>query len=96
MQSGQAFASQHLGVYDAQMRTTVDLPDDLHRVVVSLADHTRRSLSATAVELIRLGLLQSTGAAQPAMRQNPLTLLPVVSLGRPVTPDDVRALDDEG
>lgn len=77
------------------MRTTVDLPDDLHQIVVSLAGHTHRSLSTTAVELIRLGLLQSAGVAQPGWRSDLLTNLPVISLGRLVTPDDVRALDDD-
>ena len=42
------------------MRTTVDLPEDLHRIVTSLATHTRRSLSQTAADLMRLGLAAPT------------------------------------
>ena len=30
--------------HDANMRTTIDLPEDLHRIATSLARHTRRSM----------------------------------------------------
>ncbi len=80
------------------MRTTVDLPEDLHRIVVSLAAHTRSSLSTTAVELIRRGLAstaprQARGAA--AFATDARTGLPVIRLPRVVTPEDVKALEDE-
>jgi predicted transcriptional regulator len=84
--------------YDAVMRTTVDLPEDLHKVLASLATHTRRTLSATAVELMRRGLEQGAGVAdgrRQAVRLDQATGLPVVSLRRPVTPEDVKALEDE-
>ncbi len=79
------------------MRTTVDLPEDLHRIVASLATHTRRSLSDTVVELIRRGLASSaTGdASSPRVSRSPVTGLPVVHLPRPVTPEDVKALEDK-
>jgi len=80
------------------MRTTVDLPDDLHRIVSSLAGHTRRSLSTTAVELIRRGLACTTPEEtrqQAAMTTSPKTGLPVIRLSRTVTPEDVKALEDE-
>ena len=78
------------------MRTTLDLPEDLHRVVSSLALHTQRSLSATAADLIRRGLAAEQ-AGQPRSKQavDALTGLPLVRLPRAVTPEDVRALDDE-
>jgi hypothetical protein len=38
------------------MRTTIDIPEDLHRIVVSLAAQTRNSLRFTASELMRRGL----------------------------------------
>ena len=78
------------------MRTTLDLPDDLHRIVVSLATHTRSSLSHTAAELMRRGLampaLQRGGAA---FSMHPVTGLPVLPLERRVTPEDVKALEDD-
>jgi hypothetical protein len=77
------------------MRTTVDLPEDLHKVVASLATHTRRTLSATAVDLMRRGLTQGAGGGPRAVRMNERTGLPVVSLRRTVTPEDVKALEDE-
>mgnify|MGYP001499293872 CR=1 FL=1 len=82
------------------MRTTIDLPDDLHRIVTSLARHTGRSLGQTVAELLRRGL----AAAEPANRiaeapaiysLHPQTGLPVVASKQPITEDDVRALDDE-
>ena len=84
--------------YDAQMRTTVDLPEDLHRIVSSLAVHTRRSLSVTAVELIRRGLASAppkeAGGDAP-VATSAKTGLPVIRLPRIVTPEDVKALEDE-
>lgn len=79
------------------MRTTIDLPEELHRVVSSLALHSRRSLSATAAELIRRGLAsdETTRATTGRRALDPLTGLPVVRLSRTVTDEDVRALDDE-
>lgn len=80
------------------MRTTVDLPEDLHGIVSSLALHTRRSLSATAVDLIRRGLEASNaGPGEPmaGISRSAVTNLPIVRLPRPVTPDDVKALEDD-
>ncbi len=82
------------------MRTTLDLPDDLHRVVSSLALHTRRSLSATAVELMQRGLAAPAGrtdkaAARGNIKRNPVTGLPLIDPKRVLTPDDVKALEDD-
>lgn len=85
-------------LYDAHMRTTIDLPEDLHRIVSSLAVHTRRSLSLTAVELIRRGLASAAPTAtsrEAAMVTSAKTGLPVIRLPRVVTPEDVKALEDE-
>ena len=82
---------------DALMRTTIDLPEDLHRIVTSLATHRRSSLSQTAADLIRRGLaLPGRAADAPAFTTSAATGLPVLHLSRPITPDDVRALEDEG
>ena len=79
------------------MRTTVDLPEDLHRIVSSLAVHTRRSLSSTAVELIRRGLTATTAEhrSDAVFATNTKTGLPEVRLPRTVTPEDVKAFEDE-
>jgi hypothetical protein len=78
------------------MRTTVDLPEDLHRIISSLALHTQRSLSQTASELIRRGLSSQTVApGEAAFTVNAKTRLPVVSSSRAITPEDVKALEDE-
>ena len=82
------------------MRTTLDLPDDLHRILSSLARHTGRSLGQTAAELMRRGLAASEqtnriGEVAAVYQLHPLTGLPVVASAQPVTGDDVKALDDE-
>lgn len=79
------------------MRTTVDLPEDLHRIVTSLATHTRRSLSQTAADLMRRGLAAParTKAAVSAMSLDAKTGLPVLRGSRAITPEDVKALEDD-
>lgn len=79
------------------MRTTVDLPADLHDIVSSLATHGRRSFSKTATELIRRGLNASSsqGARKPVLEVSAITGLPLLRGLRPMTPEDVKALDDE-
>jgi len=74
------------------MRTTIDLPDDLHRQAASIARDTKRSLSETVADLMRRGLSQG---APGEVSRSPITGLPVVRLGVTITTDDVRALDDE-
>lgn len=79
------------------MRTTVDLPDDLHRIVSSVALYTQRSLSQTAADLMRHGLSAqvSVDCASSRVTTHPRTGLPVVCSTRTITPEDVRALEDE-
>ena len=84
--------------HDAKMRTTVDLPADLHRIAQGLSRDTGRSLSQTMVWLMRRGLVASDGVAEPSAlpySTDPATGLPVVRSARPVTSEDVRALDDD-
>ena len=82
------------------MRTTIDLPPDLHHAVTSIAAHARKSMNQTVADLIRRGLAHSSlsadETANPAFRVDPLTGLPVIRSRRPVTVEDVRALDDDG
>jgi predicted transcriptional regulator len=76
------------------MRTTINVPDDLHRRVVSLAKDTDKTLSEAFVDLVRRGLGEHKTAL--AITVDSRTGLPQVSLGTIVTTDDVRsALDDD-
>jgi predicted transcriptional regulator len=74
------------------MRTTVDLPDDLHALARQLAHDEERSMSDVIVQLIRAGL--RPGERRPHERVSRRGM-PLVSVGRPVTADDVRSLDDD-
>jgi hypothetical protein len=74
------------------MRTTLDIPDDLHAQAVAIARDTHQSLSQTVAGLIRRGLTSgSPGATSTSAR----TGLPVVHLGRTMTTEDVRRLEDD-
>ena len=75
------------------VRTTIDLPDDLHDAARSLARDRGTTLSQAVAELVRRGLGQSTGVA---IERSATTGLPVIRLGRALTQDDVRSLDDDG
>lgn len=81
------------------MRTTIDLPTDLHHAVTSIAAHSRKSMNQTVAELIRRGLAQEPAAAakasEPGLRMDPGTGLPLIRSPRPVSIEDVRALEDE-
>jgi hypothetical protein len=74
------------------VRTTIDLPDDLHKQALSIARDTHRTLSETVADLIRRGL-RAGGPA--AISTDPRTGLPLVSVGTVVTSADVRSLEDE-
>jgi predicted transcriptional regulator len=73
------------------MRTTIDLPDDLHALARHLAHESNRSMSDVVVDFVRLGIRRA-GTDVATSRRG----LPVVSVGRAVTAEDVRSLDDEG
>ena len=74
------------------MRTTVDLPEALHKQLVAIARDSSRTFSQTVADLIRRGL--APGDKHEVMR-SAATGLPVVKLGRIITSEDVRALDDD-
>lgn len=75
------------------MRTTIDLPPDLHQLTTALARNRKQTLSQTVAEILRRALLSDDG---PEVTQDAATGLPVVRLGRPITSDDVAALEDDG
>lgn len=76
------------------MRTTVDLPQDVHERAKRLADARDQSLSALLAELTIRGL---AAMGEPArVSTDPISGLPVITLGYRVTATDVAAaLDDE-
>ncbi len=78
--------------YDADVRTTVDIPDDLHAQAVAIARDTHQTLSQTVAGLIRRGL---TSGDPGKVELSDRTGLPVVHVGRTITSEDVRRLEDE-
>lgn len=75
------------------MRTTIDLPDDLHRVATSIARDSGQTLSQTVARLLREALGRNRGRDDYL---SPVTGLPVIRLGDGlITTEDVRALDDD-
>ena len=75
------------------MRTTLDLPEDVHRVVVALARDRAQPMGVVVAELVREALGTSE---ELRVEVDDETGLPLVRIGRPVTAEDVRTLDDEG
>lgn len=74
------------------MRTTIDLPEDLHRLTKAIAHDECLTLSEVVVGLIR----RAIGQHQPLTIISDLaTGLPSVRIGRPITGDDVRSLEDD-
>jgi hypothetical protein len=80
------------------MRTTIDIPEREHRLFTSLARSQHTSLSKLIVELARRGLDEPANAVAEEThryRVDPETGLPIFRSGRPITIEDVKALDDE-
>lgn len=75
------------------MRTTIDLRDDLHERARSIARDRRQSLSETINDLLGR-VLDGSDHTTELIRSEPAGIT-TVRLGRVITDDDVRALDDE-
>jgi hypothetical protein len=75
------------------MRTTVDLPDDLHAIATAIAKDTHQTLSLTIASLIRRGLSSGGGGAE--ISTSARTGLPVAHVGRTITTEDVRGLEED-
>ena len=73
------------------MRTTIDLPDDVHAVATAIARDAGTSLSETVSRLLRAAL---SAPGPVTVRTDARTGLRVASTGRAVTSEDVRSLDD--
>ena len=78
--------------YDDDMRTTIDLQPDLHRMALSLARDQHRTLSETINDLLARVLVPTLS---PTFSTSPTTGLPTVTLGRVTTAQDVRQLEDD-
>jgi hypothetical protein len=74
------------------MRTTVDLPEDIHRVAAAIARDSGSSLSDTITRLLRAAL---TAPGPVRVTTSARTGLRVASIGRVVTSDDVRSVEDD-
>jgi outer membrane lipopolysaccharide assembly protein LptE/RlpB len=74
------------------MRTTIDLPDDLHRILLSVARDEGRTLNQVVAQLLRRTL---TPGGSPVFDTDRRTGLPVIRIGRVITSDDVRSVEDE-
>ncbi len=75
----------------AAMRTTIDLPDDIHQLALAMAHDRRQTLSQAVTELVRRGLGDATNFL---ILEKPSGLR-AITLGRPITSEDVKAADDE-
>jgi len=73
------------------MRTTIELPEELHQRVEALARDTARSVEETIAELVQRGLDESPGKISRSER----TGLLVIDTGKVITPEDVRSLEDD-
>jgi hypothetical protein len=77
------------------MRTTIDLPEDLHEVAKSLARDRSQTMSETVADLMRRGL--GAGEPEPSYRiqRDPRTGFPFIDIGTTITTEDVRSLEDD-
>ncbi len=73
--------------------TTIDLPDEIHDAVLALALTRRQSLSETIAALIRREVGPRQAPAEPMIKL--IDGFPTLSIGRPITPDEVKELLDE-
>lgn len=75
------------------MRTTIDLPEDLHRATLLIARDRHQTLSRTVSDLLRRALAGDQRGAD--VETDPETGLPLVRLGHRVTAEDVANVLDE-
>jgi predicted transcriptional regulator len=75
------------------MRTTIDLPDDLHRAVTLIARDRHQTLSRTVESLIRSALARND---HTTIEIDPESGLPTVRVGQPITAEDVAAIEEDG
>jgi hypothetical protein len=74
------------------VRTTIDIPEDLHRQALAIARDTSRTLSETVSDLVRRGLEGGPASKVLISRE---TGLPHIRVGKIITTEDVRGLEDQ-
>lgn len=74
------------------MRTTVDLPDDVHKIVVNIARDTHRSVSATVADIVAR---EVRGGGAAGLVEDAERGVVLVDLGEPTTTENVRELEDD-
>lgn len=77
--------------YDAVVRTTLDIPDEAYYIAKAIARDHNRSLGGVIGDLI---LLSAKGAKGASIQMSDYGF-PTFSCLRPVTTEDVKALDEE-
>ena len=75
------------------MRTTVDLPEDLLRQAKAIAHDKSWTMSEAVAWLMRRGLREGSGKREIGV--NPITGLPSIHIGRIITSEDVKQLEDD-
>lgn len=75
------------------MRTTIDLPDELHGALLHIARHRHQSLDRTIADLLRRAL--AGGQRSTGVETDEQTGMPLVRLGRHVTAESVARAQDE-
>ncbi len=75
------------------MRTTIDLPEDIHELALALARSRSQTLSQTISEILRRALAPDL---ETEVDPDDDAGLPRVRLGHPITSDDVASIEDEG
>lgn len=74
------------------MRTTIDLPEDIHQLALAIARDSGSSLSDTVTRLLRAAV---AGSGPVQVSTSARTGLQVASIGRVVTSEEVRSLEDD-
>ena len=77
------------------MRTTVDLPPDVHERVRGIAADRRTSISSVIAGFVEEALDGPPVTASDRLVHDPLTGLLTIRLPGIITSDDVRAAQDE-
>lgn len=78
--------------YDALVRTTLDVPDEAYYIAKAIARDQNRSLGRVIGDLILQSAKGAPGGASITMSDYGF---PTFRCTRPVTTEDVTALDDE-
>lgn len=75
------------------MRTTIDLPDDLHQAATLIARDRHQTLSRTVASLLRSALVAERHHA--TIDIDPDSGLPTLRVGRRITAADVAAVNED-